>query len=224
MDTVACAPDWLNARIPLSLGDFECTPEQDAQLSAVAWHAKTDAAARDELLTMLAFKVARTYRAAYMRARQYTHRFVDSEVLGQEVWLVFFDVLDTWEGIYRTDDGPYGYSRYFLRVFPLRLRGRVAQVVLHGELARSWTSLNDDSHPMPEIPDRRVSVERQCVATATVAELARYLQPDDFDLLIRHHTHPDDVPALAQACGLTRSAYLSRIHRITRDARALARN
>jgi RNA polymerase sigma factor (sigma-70 family) len=119
---------WIDTLIPDSLGDdFEATPELDLRLSRLALAGRTDPAARDELLTLLAAKIERFTR----RFRRWSLGIWEYDDVLQEGWLTFLDTIHRWTP--RLVDGePAGYLFYFLAVYRLWLSRRITRMLRRG--------------------------------------------------------------------------------------------
>src|SRR4051812_7392829 len=84
--------DWLTDLARRSLGDFDLTPEIDADLSRRALAARTDPDERNALFVLLAYKVRR-FSMRFMR--WHLAPWEPADVL-QETWLTFVELLESW--------------------------------------------------------------------------------------------------------------------------------
>lgn len=134
---------WIDTLVPASLGDFEVTPELDLRLSRLALDGRTNPAARDELLTLLAAKIERFAR----RFRHWSLGIWEYGDVLQEGWLTFLDTINRWRPR-RVDGNPAGYLYYFLAVFRLWLSRRVTRLLRRGYPADA--PLPDDQDSVPD--------------------------------------------------------------------------
>lgn len=118
---------WIDTLVPDSLGDFEVTTELDLRLSRLALAGRTDLAARDELLMLLAAKIERFVR----RFRHWSLGIWEYGDVLQEAWLTFLDTIHRWRPR-RVDGNPAGYLYYFLAIYRLWLSRRVTRLLRRG--------------------------------------------------------------------------------------------
>ncbi|HAX23652.1 MAG TPA: sigma-70 family RNA polymerase sigma factor [Thermomicrobiales bacterium] len=179
--------DWLTALIARSLGDVEMTPDLDLALSRYALLARDDLAIRDRLLTMLSWKVAR-FCARYRR------RAIDPweiDDVQQEAFLAFVDVLAGWQPL-TSQDGPAGFGYYFLRVFPMRLAGRVRALLREGAIVAPQDGA-------PHDPLDSIDIEDIVLANQVIVEICGYLNSRDqaiFQLSVRDGHGPSRIAEL----------------------------
>lgn len=141
---------WLSELAKRSLGDFELTPEIDADLSLRAISARADPAERDLLFTLLAMK---TYRFC-SRFRRWSLFPWEQADVWQETYLVFVALLETWRPL-EGNGGPAGFGYYFVQVFPRRLADRVNALVetrkrQGAALPLPWIP-EADERPVPDV-------------------------------------------------------------------------
>lgn len=187
---------WLASLELHSLGDFEVTPELDRELSAIAVAAQADERERAILFALLATKTARF--SSVLRRRVGTACDVD-DVL-QETFIAFNDVVQAWRPLVGTH-GPAGFTCYFLRAFPFRLRDRVAALV-EPRWAGRITSLRDDDVQTLAGDD---DVELDAVTTVLLEQICGRLNATDA-AIFRHRVagHTFDSSRL-RASGITAS-------------------
>ena len=211
------APAWLNTLVQQSLGDFELTPDLDRVLSTRALQAQTDRAARDELLTMLAYKVARFHLRALRRARAFSGVQPDADDLAQEAWLVFVEVLTGWKPL--PGPVPRGFSFYFLRVFPLRLQDRVTAAQRAARMTTSSVPL--DLVVDEELGPLRNDLELDVQTALLLQEIAARIDPADLRLVLVHRARPHGSPHPSCDSGMSRRTYYRRLAHITSRLRHL---
>lgn len=180
-------PGWLDALAARSLGDVEITPDLDLMLSRDALLARHAAPVRNQLLEALAMKIAR-FCSRFRRRDLSPWSFDDVE---QEAYLAFVDVLDTWSPLV-SPDGPAGFGYYFLRVFPMRLAGRV-RVLLREETLTVGAS---DAHLA--LPDP-TEIEETILVNQVINEICGHLNSLDreiFQLSVRNGLGPTRIADL----------------------------
>lgn len=179
--------DWLAVLAARSLGDVEMTPDLDLALSRDALVARRLPAARDLLLTQLALKVARF-------CARYRHRDLspwDIDDVHQEAYLAFVEVLDDWQPLV-SQDGPAGFGYYFLRVFPLRLAGRLR------DLRRQSAIVEPGDGDVPDTPDPD-DIEATVLVNEVIAQICGHLNALDqtiFQLSAREGHGPSRIADL----------------------------
>jgi len=124
MPTLSDQRHWLSELARHSLGDFELTPEIDADLSCRAVTARDDRAERDALFVLLAMKMHR-FCSRFRRWSLFPWELAD---VTQETYLVFVTLLESWQPL-EGNGGPAGFGYYFVQVFPRRLSDRVNALV-----------------------------------------------------------------------------------------------
>jgi RNA polymerase sigma factor (sigma-70 family) len=204
------AHDWLATLARDSLGDFELTPEIDADLSLRAVRAWTDHAEREALFRLLALKVRR-FCARYRRWNLGPWEFAD--VL-QETWLVYVDILMAWRPL-PGSSRPAGFGYYALRVFPLRLTDRVV----------AMTGSRRD-RPRPVVWNAELDVrldpsdmERDVETAAFILAVAEQLDARDARILRLRAADHRSVDAIACDAGVSRRTLHRRWRHIARVVR-----
>jgi RNA polymerase sigma factor (sigma-70 family) len=184
---------WIDTLIEDSLGDFETTPEIDGRLSRLALEARDSIAARDELFTLLAAKVARFAR----RFRYWSLDLWEYDDVLQESWLIFIDTINRWTPRYEAGE-PAGYLYYFLAVYRLWLSQRVSHLLRRGRPA--VYALPDDRELVPD-PD---SCESDAVVASMVADVRTHLGEQAGDMLRLRLVAGKSVTEIAHATGIPR--------------------
>lgn len=214
-------PAWMNDMIERSLGDCTFTPELDQRLGELALAAASSSAARDDLFTALAFKSARFQLRALGHLRTWHYRAFDVDVLAQEAWFVFLEVLRAWNGRPRRDVA--GFVPYYLKSYPLALNGRFADCVIRGELARDCYSLEameEDRHSGVLVRDTSRSFEQQLEDRELLRELEQYLSADELLALASEGDRKMGEPRPMHLLGTRREAtYRARLAEAARRAR-----
>lgn len=183
---------WLAAFSARSLGDFEMTPDLDLLFSQFALFARRDVVSRDHLLTMLSYKIAR-FCARYQR-RNLAPWSIDD--VHQEAFLAFDDVLASWPPL-ASHDGPAGFGYYFLRVFPLRLAGRVRALFRPEAVAVAAAD------GPPDQPDP-IEIEGTVLANQIIAEICGQLNGLDQKIFLLSAREAQTVSRIAKLTGISR--------------------
>ncbi|MGH9174689.1 MAG: hypothetical protein ACRD1H_10035, partial [Vicinamibacterales bacterium] len=195
--------DWLTTLARDSLGDFELTPEIDADLSRRAISARDHRAERDALFHLLALKANR-FCARFWRWRLSPWEIDD---VRQEAFLAFVDVLTAWRPI-EADGGPAGFGYYFMRSYPLRLTDRVQRLVgtRRGRpAATAWTERIDDRLDPAEM-------ERDIETLAFISALSAQLDATDARILFVRGSD-GTIAELASRAGVSRRTFYRRWNR-----------
>lgn len=229
MSATSSAPaGWLAGLGPDSLGDFELTPEIDADLSRRAIAAQHDPAERDHLFRLLAFKL---HRYCQRFNRWILDPFEYDDVL-QEAYLVFVDLLPAWRHLDAVSGWtppnpaprsalsggsrePAGFGYYVADIFPLRLADRVNRLI-HTRRDRQmpvpWAPATD-VRPDPDTLEDDVAVEMLITA------ICGRLNAVDATIFRLRVTTPQSPDQIAQQANLSRSGYYRRWGEIVRIAR-----
>jgi DNA-directed RNA polymerase specialized sigma24 family protein len=208
---------WLTDLCRQSLGDFELTPEIDADLSRRALVARSDNEQRVILFSLLAWKINR-FRARYQR---WNLRPWDEDDIVQEAWLAFDDVLRSWTPL-DGNGGPAGFGYYLMAVYPRRLSDRVH--LLLGTRRRNGAPV-----PLPwvEEADNRSDpddLETDIVTEALLAAICGRLNAADATILRLAATTELDRASIAARANISRRTLYRRWPEITTIAREVLRD
>lgn len=185
---------WIDTLVPDSLGDFEVTPELDLRLSRLALEGRRDAAARDELLTLLAAKIERFAR----RFRHWSLGIWEYGDVLQEAWLAFLDTIHRWRPR-GTDGNPAGYLYYFLAVYRLWLSRRVTRLLRRGYPPEE--ALPDDQE---HTPNRDDTPESDAMIINLLDRVRDRLGDQAGEMLHLRLVADRSVPEIALATGIPR--------------------
>ena len=195
-----------SSNLPAEPGDFDLTPELEADLDRLAVAARDDPDARNALYERLRFKIER-----FTRAQRNVAPWLEPDELTSEAFLVLADLAIGWRGQH--------FGRYFLVAFPLRLH-RTLRHTRHQPPGEPDEEPTADAERAPierVVHDPRLELALRIIDLETVLTLEERL-------LLRRRLRDDaSLPTLAARMGVSLRTLQRRWQTIVRIMRLSAR-